>query len=286
MSAALTVLATGPATTIQDRGRPGLAHIGVGGSGAVDRASLAMANRLVGNDEHAAGLEVLLGGLAVVLSTGRYVAVTGAAGPVHLDDRPVRQPAQFFVPPGSVLSLGPPVAGLRTYVAVAGGLDVAPVLGSTSHDTLSGLGPEPLAAGTVLALGEPGPVPAVAVELAHSKLPATHADVRIRWGPRDHLFDPADRTRLVRTGWVVTDRSDRVGVRLAGPPLRIGSVMLPSEGMVRGAIQVPPAGEPIVFLADHPPTGGYPVIGVVTEADLGIVGQARPGTRLMFRPIR
>jgi biotin-dependent carboxylase-like uncharacterized protein len=283
---ALTVHTAGFATTVQDLGRPGFAHLGVSPSGPADPRSFTLANRLVGNPEGAPALEVTLGGLEFALSVDRYVAVTGAPVPVTVDDGLAADPTRLHIRAGSVVRLGRPAEGLRTYVAVAGGIAVPGVLGSASRDTLSGLGPEPVRDGTVLDLGEPGNVPDVPIELAFSRVPYGTAPVGIRWGPRDALFGADDRRRLVRTDWQVTDRLDRVGVRLYGPPLGIGAVHLPSEGMVRGAIQVPPSGEPIVFLADHPATGGYPVIAVVTESDLGLVAQARPGTRIRFTPGR
>jgi len=282
----LGVRTAGIATTVQDLGRPGYAHLGVSPSGPADARSFTLANRLVGNPEGAAALEITLGGLEFELSTDRYVAVTGAPVPVTVDGVPVAEPTRLYVHAGTVVRLGRPAGGLRTYLAVAGGIATPGVLGSASRDTLSGLGPEPVRDGTVLDLGEPGAVPDVPLELAFSRIPYGAAAVGIRWGPRDALFDAADRRLLSGTDWQVTDRLDRVGVRLSGRPLGIGRVHLPSEGMVRGAIQVPPSGEPIVFLADHPATGGYPVIAVVTEPDLSLVAQATPGTRIRFVPVK
>jgi biotin-dependent carboxylase-like uncharacterized protein len=281
----LCVRTGGMATTVQDLGRTGFAHLGVSPSGPADVHGFTLANRLVGNPEGAAALEVTLGGLEFALSTDRYVAVTGAPVPVTLDGVLAVEPTRLYVRAGSVVRLGRPAGGLRTYLAVAGGLAVPGVLGSASRDTLSGLGPAPVRDGAVLDLGEPGVAPDLPIELAFSRVPYGSAVVGIRWGPRDALFDAADRALLLRTDWQVTDRLDRVGVRLCGRPLGIGAVHLPSEGMVRGAIQIPPSGEPIVFLADHPATGGYPVIAVVTESDLGLVAQATPGTRIRFIPV-
>jgi biotin-dependent carboxylase-like uncharacterized protein len=281
---ALTVRTAGIATTVQDLGRTGFAHLGVSPSGPADARSFTLANRLVGNPEGAAALEITLGGLEFALSADRYVAVTGAPVPVAVDGVPAADPTRFYVRAGSVVRLGHPAGGLRTYLAVAGGMAVPGVLGSASRDTLGGIGPAPVRDGAVLDLGEPGVVPDLPLELAFSRVPYGTAVVGIRWGPRDALFDAADRSLLLRTDWQVTDRLDRVGVRLRGQQLGIGAVQLPSEGMVRGAIQIPPSGEPIVFLADHPATGGYPVIAVVTEPDLGLVAQATPGTRIRFIP--
>jgi biotin-dependent carboxylase-like uncharacterized protein len=281
----LTVVEAGVAASVQDLGRPGLAHLGVPASGPADRRSFGLANRLVGNPENTPALEVTLGGLAVTVSATRYVAVTGAPAPVTVDGVPTDGAPRLRLRAGSVLAIGRPWAGCRTYLAVSGGIEAERVLGSASRDCLTGLGPDPVRAGAEYGLGPARPVPGVPLELAFSVVPSGGpVTVRFRWGPRDDLFGDADRHRLTTASWRVSAQCDRVGARLTGPPLAIGSVDLASEGMVRGAIQVPPSGEPIVFLADHPVTGGYPVIGVVTDADLDLVGQSLPGDGLRLAP--
>ncbi|PKW16053.1 biotin-dependent carboxyltransferase family protein [Saccharopolyspora spinosa] len=281
----LSVISPGPLTTVQDQGRTGYAHLGVSPSGAADRASFALANRLVGNFPGTPALECTFGGLSIRLDAARVVALTGAPVPALVNGRPVADPTRFRLTAGDVLSLGRPSVGLRTYLAISGGLLVEPVLGGAGHDVLAGHGPHPLRAGDEFAIGVANPCPQVPVELAISRLPQATTIVRFRWGPRHELFDRSDRQRLTTTWWRVSADSNRVGVRLQGDPLRIGNIHLPSEGMVRGAIQVPPSGEPIVFLADHPVTGGYPVIGAVIERDLDLVAQAPPGIGLRFQPI-
>lgn len=284
--AVLTVVQAGPAASVQDLGRPGMAHLGVPASGPADRRSFRLANRLAGNPEDTPALEVTLGGLAITLSTTRHVAVTGAPAPLTVDGVPVDGAPRLWLRAGSVLAIGRPWAGCRTYLAVSGGIEAERVLGSASRDSLTGLGPDPVRAGAEYGLGPVRPVPAIPLELAFSVVPCGGpATVRFRWGPRHELFDAADRHRLTTTPWRVSAQCDRVGARLTGPPLAIGSVDLPSEGTVRGAIQVPPSGEPIVFLADHPVTGGYPVIGVVTDADIDLVGQTLPGDALRLAPV-
>jgi biotin-dependent carboxylase-like uncharacterized protein len=275
----------GPRTTIQDLGRPGYAHLGVTGSGAADRSSLRLANRLVGNPEGAAALENTLGGLTFELTTDHHVAITGAPVSVRVDGTAVIEPARLYLLAGQRVQLGRPGPGLHTYLAVAGGgLDVAAVLGSASRDCLAGIGPDPVRPGQIIGLRSQRPVaiPILPLELIAHRIPTGHCDVSFRWGPRDALFSPADRGRFTSTDWLVTSQSDRVGARLSGPPLAIGEVHLPSEGMATGAIQIPPSGTPIVFLADHPVTGGYPVIGVVTEQDIDLLAQAAPGTAVRF----
>lgn len=273
----LTVLAPGPLTTVQDLGRPGRAAEGIGRSGACDRASAGLANRLVGNPVGAAVLEVTAGGLVVRADAGVWVALTGA----RCTGTPYAAPT--WVPAGSTLRLGAPVSGLRSYLAVRGGVAVDPVLGSRSTDLLSGLGPAPLAAGDVLPVGTADPWPGV--DAAPVAEPAAgELVVAVRPGPRaDWFADDVHRT-LVTTSWSVTGDSNRVGLRLAGPELaRQRDGELASEGMVRGALQVPPSGQPVLFLADHPVTGGYPVIGYVADADVDRCAQLAPGQTVRFR---
>jgi biotin-dependent carboxylase-like uncharacterized protein len=279
----LTVLAPGPLATIQDLGRVGWAAIGVTRSGAADRASAALANRLVGNAPAAAVIEATAGGLRIRAEVGVLVAVTGALAAVHVNDAPMPMNGPVRVPPGGVLTLGRPAIGLRTYLAVRGGIDVVPVLGSRSTDTLSGLGPAPLGAGDRLAVGAAsGDEPFV--DVAPVAAPAPAPVLRVLPGPRRDLLAPDAWPTLLRARWTVSSDSDRVGVRLTGPALlRADETELPSEGLVPGAIQVSPDGAPVLFLADHPVTGGYPVLAVVVTADLPVAAQLRPGDEARFR---
>jgi biotin-dependent carboxylase-like uncharacterized protein len=285
MSRALEVVAVGALALVEDLGRPGHGASGVGRSGAADRAALTLANRLVANDEGAAAVEVVFGGLAVRATSLLTVALAGAAAPATVDGMPVGHHAVVDLRPGQVLRLGMPPTGLRTYLAVRGGIDVAPVLGSRSTDTLSGLGPAPLQTGDELPVGpEPAELPLIDVAPVCSP-PGDTVVLHAVLGPRaDFVADPAE---LTRTTWTGSSRSDRVGMRLEGGRLRrADDAEVPSEGMVRGAIQVPPGGEPVVFLADHPVTGGYPVLAVVASADLSPAAQLRPGDTVAFRPVR
>ncbi len=280
MSRALEVIAPGPLTLIEDLGRPGLAHLGVGPSGAADRTAYLLGNRLVGNPAGHAALEVTYGGLHVRARGALTVCVTGATAPITLDSRPADPGTPLRVPDGADLVLGMPSRGLRSYLAVRGGIAVAPVLGSRSTDTLAEIGTRPLSAGDVLPIGPPP------VELPH----IDHAPARpwpqdalvVLPGPRRDWF--ADPNALRTTSWVVGSASDRRGVRLTGAALaRVPSrrhTELASEGMVRGAIQVPPNGQPVILLADHPVTGGYPVLGVLTEESADRAAQLVPGSTL------
>lgn len=283
----LEILATGPMTTVQDIGRRGHAALGVGRSGAADPRSHALANRLVANPVGAATLEVTLGGLRVRARGPVTVAVTGAPTPVRVDGRGAALDEVLHLADGAELSLGTPARGLRTYLAVRGGVDVPPVLGSRSTDVLAGLGPALPGPGDLLPVG---PAPVALPNLDHAPTAPVGADevtLRVRFGPRDDWFTEDAHRALLSSPYEVTSRSDRVGARLSGPALeRAREGELPSEGMVPGSLQIPPDGEPVLFLADHPVTGGYPVIAVVCSDDLPDAAQARPGTRIRFVPWR
>jgi KipI family sensor histidine kinase inhibitor len=280
----IEVLHCGPLGTVQDTGRAGYASLGVGTSGAADPASAALANRLVGNVPEAAVLELSFGATLVFRRSARVV-VTGAWCDVTRDGRGEGMNAPFDVRAGQELVVGPASVGLRAYVAVRGGIAVRETLGSRSTDVLSGLGPPALSPGTVLPIGDACDGPPPAVDVAPVAAPSTgELVVRVVPGPRADWFTAEAVTTLFTEPYTVTADSNRVGVRLDGPALaRARDGELPSEGMVTGAIQVPPGGTPIVFLADHPVTGGYPVIGVVLAADLPVLAQARPGQVVRFR---
>jgi biotin-dependent carboxylase-like uncharacterized protein len=279
MTSAGTVLATGPLTTVQDEGRPGLAALGVGRSGACDRRSYRLANRLVGNEAGAAVLEVTFGGLALRAEGDLLVVTTGArcAGSF-----PHNAPA--YLPAGAELRLGPPAAGLRTYVAIRGGVAVEPVLGSRATDILAGLGPPVISAGDVLPVGTaPLPVPGVDVAPV-AETEDGELTVQVLPGPRLDWFTAPTWTTLTGQPYSVTNDSNRIGLRLDGAQLeRSEQGELPSEGMVRGALQIPPSGRPVLFLADHPVTGGYPVLGYVRDAEVDRCAQLVPGQRVRFR---
>jgi biotin-dependent carboxylase-like uncharacterized protein len=269
----IEIVAPGPLATVQDLGRPGYAALGVAHSGAFDRMALRLGNRLIGNADDAAAIEVTLGGLAVRLLAPATIAFTGAVCTGAPD-----WGAAVSLPAGASFRLAAPATGLRSYLAVRGGIEVPRVLGSRSTDTLSGIGPAPLQAGDRLPIGTSADqfVGATAAE------PARRMSLPVRFGPRDDWFTPAARTALLDATWMVRPECDRVGVRLDGPVLaRSRTDELPSEPTLPGAVQVPPDGRPIVFGPDAPVTGGYPVIAVVT--DLGPAAQLRPGDSVRFR---
>ncbi len=287
---ALEVLRTGPLSVFQDLGRVGLADVGVGRSGAADRSSYLAANRLVGNDDNAAAVECVLGGLSLRAIVDVRVAVTGAAAPITVDGEAARFGVPVNLAAGQMIKLGTPKSGLRTYLSVYGGFDPPRVLGSCSTDTLSGLGPKPLRRGDLLrvgtASGSTNEMPAVESRVPDSGV----VTLRAVLGPRDDWFTSA--ADLAVGEWVVSPNSNRVGLRLDRPqgeslqeaPLlrRKDSRELPSEGLALGSVQVPPSGQPVLFLADHPVTGGYPVIAVVPQDDVDLAAQIRPGQRVRF----
>ncbi|MDH6136480.1 biotin-dependent carboxylase-like uncharacterized protein [Kitasatospora sp. MAA4] len=284
---ALIVLRPGPLTTVQDLGRRGVAHLGVPRAGALDAAAHRAANRLVGNPGEAATLETTLGGVALRALVGPLlVAVTGAPAAVTVAGQPAAWGAAVLLPAGAVLEVGPAQSGVRGYLAVRGGIAVPPVLGSRSADLLSGLGPAPLRSGDRLPVGAapgPGPLP----ELVPLPAPPSELVLRLRLGPRADWFAPDVPVALAAARYRVAAASNRVALRTEGPALaRSRRGELESEGMVLGAVQVPPDGQPVVFLADHPTTGGYPVLGVVPAADLDAAAQARPGTPVRFTVVR
>ncbi|MFG1716213.1 biotin-dependent carboxyltransferase family protein [Micromonospora sp. NPDC049203] len=283
----IEVLRAGALTTVQDQGRPGWAHLGVPRSGALDPAALRLANRLAGNDERAAGLEITMTGCVLRFTRAVAVALTGAPADVTVEwragdtqPRPGDVGRALSLPAGAVLRVGPARAGVRTWLAVSGGIAVEPVLGSRATDTLSGLGPPPLRDGDRLPLGTPAGPPAP-VDLAVTGPVPDELRLAVRPGPRQDWFTPEALDLLCRAAYTMSPDSNRVGARLAGAALpRAAAGELPSEGLVLGAVQVPPDGRPLVFLADHPTTGGYPVIGVVD--DVTALAQARPGTTVTF----
>jgi biotin-dependent carboxylase-like uncharacterized protein len=282
----IEVISPGALTTVQDLGRPGWAHIGVPRSGAADRPALRIANRLVGNEEGAPGLETTLTGPRLRIDGPSVVALTGAPVDATVGERPVPMHQSFALEPGDVLHVGTARAGLRTYVAFRGGIDVPLALGSAATDVLTGLGPARLTPGGVLRVGTawggrtsgtpalpPPPLPEL------PRIP----HLRTLLGPRNEWFTDESIKRLAAEPFTVNHASNRIGLRLDGPRLdRARPDELLSEGLVPGAIQVPPEGHPILLLADHPTTGGYPVIAVVVSDDQPIVAQLRPGQQLRF----
>lgn len=274
-------------TTVQDLGRPGFAHLGVPASGAADLFSASLANALVGNSDDAAVLETTLVGPTLRFEHDTVIALAGAPAKTDIDGAAVAPGRAISIRAGQLLRIGRAVIGLRTYLAVSGGFGLPQVLGSRSTDTLSGLGPAALAAGDVLTLAQE-PVQCVGRAATASVLESVlpRRAVRVVFGPDAEWFADSARNALCSSAFSVSARSDRIGVRLDGTSIeRAATAEAPTAGMVRGAIQVPPDAAPIVLLADHAVTGGYPVIAVAATADLPMIAQCRPGDRVSFAAV-
>lgn len=295
-SSGLRVLSPGIQSLIEDLGRQGHSALGVSAAGALDRASLRRANRLVGNSPSAAAIETVSGGLKVQAVGDQVLAVAGAPSdlsvltPSDADSgeaeqrRTVPVAAPFALLDGEILTIGVPEAGFRSYLAVRGGVASEPVLGSRSTDTMSGIGPPPLAAGQLLPVGSETESGVVGSPELQPDYPRGVTVLDIVPGPRADWFDQAALDSLCGQDWTVTPESNRVGMRLQGTPLqRSRTGELPSEGTVAGAIQMPLEGLPVLFLADHPITGGYPVIGVVVDHQLDLAAQVPIGGTIRFR---
>ncbi|MDR6988632.1 KipI family sensor histidine kinase inhibitor [Paenarthrobacter nitroguajacolicus] len=297
----LRILTPGAQSLIQDLGRRGYGPLGVSAAGALDRASLRRANRLVGNAASAAAIESVNGGLTVEAIGDQVMAVAGAPTTLTIESpswvesgdgdaqpgaqRTVPMAAPFALLDGEVLTVGAPESGFRNYVAIRGGVDALEVLGSRSADTMSGIGPAPLTIGQALPVGEATASTAVGSPELQPDFPGQGVTVLdVVPGPRADWFDAEALESLCSQEWLVTPQSNRVGMRLDGTPLqRTREGELPSEGTMAGALQIPPAGLPVLFLADHPITGGYPVIGVVREEHLDLAAQVPIGGRIRFR---
>ncbi len=292
--ACVTILRTERPLMLEDEGRPGQASQGVSGSGALDRASFRAVNEVLGNAANAPALEIVFGGVELRADRPVTLAMTGAPCKLVLtgnDGRRTVLPTgrAFALDAGDILDIGAAGQGMVSYLGIRGGFACDLVMGSASRDVLAGIGPEPVVAGAALCVA-PGLARAVsAYTVPAAALPkkdeATTVDIVL--GPRDDWFTDAALQTLTTQEWRVTPEASRVGKRLSGPsPLeRIDAAELPSEPTVPGAIQVPHSGQPVVFLADHPVTGGYPVIAVVARYHLDLVAQIPPGASIRFHPV-
>jgi KipI family sensor histidine kinase inhibitor len=289
----LHVLATAFPILIQDAGRPGQAGQGISASGAMDLPSLRRANRRVGNPADAPALEITLGPARLTVDVPATLVLDGAAERAEIGAGDTRVPVDvrrpFALDPGEVLIVPPPPRGMRSYLAVRGGFTAPLLLGSAATDTLAGIGPEPLGPGARVAFAGARALTVDPFPAVRTGLPAAIETVTlpVMLGPRADWFPDAAVALLLDQDWEVTPQSSRVGIRLAGQPLlRHDTRELPSEGTERGAIQVPHSGQPVLFLADHPLTGGYPVIATVLPEALPLAGQIPPGARIRFSAAR
>jgi 5-oxoprolinase (ATP-hydrolysing) subunit C len=294
----ITVLKPGLQASVQDLGRPGLRHLGVGLSGAMDRLSLAVGNYVVGNPPDAAGLELTMPPARIRFESACAIALTGADCTAHLDEVPAGRGRRIPVRAGQTLDITAARAGIHAYVCVSGGIDVPPVLGSRSTDLQAGLGGldgRPLRPGDTLKICTMPAAPAQAKAAARSDpdqgaaahvavlLPEMKGVIRVMRGPEFDEFDVAARDALMQSLWTVTPQSNRMGYRLLGAALlRRTTRQLNSHAVFPGVIQVPDGGAPIVLMADAQATGGYPKIATVIAADLWRLAQVRPGNTIEF----
>ena len=291
---AIEVVQPGLLTTVQDLGRWGYQGYGVPVCGALDPVSLRIANILVGNHESLAGLEMTGVGPTLRFSEDAVVAVTGAELGPRIDSKPMPSWESLRVPGGSMLSFDGPLDGLRGYLAIAGGVDVPPVMGSRSTDIKSGFGG---LSGRALEPGDTLPVGPSSLpdNWSPSTLPASISrqptygqtfEIRAVLGPQDGMFTKTGVAVLLTSEYTVSTESDRTGCRLEGPP--VGHVRGPdivSDGNALGSIQVPGSGAPIVLLADRGTTGGYTKVATVISPDIGLLAQAMPGARIKFAAV-
>ena len=289
----IEIVSLGLPPVFQDLGRAGQAGQGISVSGAADRASFKAANRIVGNPANTTALEITLGGISFRMRGQGVMALTGATAAISItgaDGRRISGPhhTAIALDDGDVVSLGTPEAGMRSYLALRGGFDIAPVLGSAATDTLAQIGPAAPVVGDVVAIRPAATGSLVATEEPSFAMPSATETVvlDVVMGPRTDWFTDAAVENFLSQEWSVTPQSSRVGIRLSGDALeRSNTGELPSEATVRGALQVPASGQPVLFLADHPLTGGYPVIANVAGHHLDLAGQIPVGAKIRFNAV-
>jgi len=289
MAGAVLVHEPGPLTTVQDAGRAGYLRVGIPGSGPVDDGAFLLANRLVGNADRAAGLECTLIGPRLQFDDERQVAVTGAEMPVTVNGAEAPRWTSFRVKAGDVLKLGPARSGVRAYVAISGGIDTPPALGSRAtyvRGRLGGVEGRALRKADRLPLGPPAGGPLARVRPDRIPDYAAEPEVRVVLGPQDDRFTAAGIAAFLEGPYEMLPQSDRMGARLRGPRIEHarGHDII-SDGVPLGGIQVVGDGQPIVLLVDRQSTGGYTKIATVCSFELGRVGQVKPGQRLRFRRV-
>lgn len=280
----LNVISTPLPLLFQDEGRRGQSDLGLSTSGAMDVNAMHRANRAVGNYTHKAVLEITLGPVHFKADQAMVLALTGA-GEAHINGTVIAKGQAFAVDAGDTIIIEPPTSGMRSYLAARGGFKVAPILHSASYDTLAHIGPEPIITGDVIALAY-DKAEAVGYAEEQPGLPKAGdtVEIPVTLGPRTDWFCQETIERFLQQKWLVTAQSSRVGIRLSGdePLLRQDKRELPSEGTAKGAIQIPHSGQPVIFLADHPLTGGYPVIATVCPQTLDLTGQIPAGAFIRF----
>jgi biotin-dependent carboxylase-like uncharacterized protein len=272
--------------TLQDQGRIGYANIAVPTSGAFDQSAHQLANRLVGNFPNACAIESLRGSFQFSTDTDLVIAVTGASASVQVNGREHEMSRAIYVSADSTVAIRPGNQGLRTYIAIRGSISGDSVMGSYSYDELSQIGTPPLKAGDQLTISNQ-----VAESISGEYFPnfavSGQAEIELEAMPAPRWSGFSNGQTLFEAEYQVTESSNRVGMRLTGPELVWNSTTrLASEGVIIGAIQIPVDGMPLIFGPDHPTTGGYPVIAVVSRRSLNVLAQTAPGTKVRFRRSR
>jgi biotin-dependent carboxylase-like uncharacterized protein len=285
----IRILEPGPQTTVQDLGRTGQMRYGIPPSGPMDRFAFVVANRLVGNADGVAALECTLVGPRLEVDAPGAVAVTGADMPLTVNGAEVPRWATIALKAGDVVKLGPARAGVRSYLAFSGGLDVPLVLGSRStyvRGRLGGLDGRALRKGDTLHVLPFGAVRPRRVERRALPEYGSESAIRVVLGPQADRFTDAGIRTLLGSAYEVLPQSDRMGARLAGPRIEHarGHDII-SDGIALGSIQVPGDGQPIILLVDRQSTGGYTKVATVCSCDVGRIGQARPGQSLRFQAV-
>ncbi len=280
----LEIVTAPPQLLVEDLGRRGYSWMGVTPSGACDQASFRLANRLAGNPHHIPALEILYGPCQIVFHCSAIIAVTGAIQRLTIADRPCSFNYPHLVRRGETVSLEPPQFGLRSYLAIKGGLYVEPYLGSSSSDTLSGLGPAPLSEGDRVAIQETDLAAEIPFELAATNEISDHFELTGWWGPRSRQLTRRSISKLADKELIASKDASRIGIRLLGAELSPEPKLhVEPEGILRGFIQAPPSGELVLFLADHPTTGGYPVVGALDPRSTDLAAQIRPGDSVSLK---
>ena len=285
----MLVVRPGLLSLLQDRGRFGVHHIGLTNGGPLDQEAFAWANRLLGNDANACVIEVSFGGLQLQAQVDTYIAVTGADMPLQIDGVTQELWSTHKVNAGSKISLGFAQQGTRTYVAVAGGWQTPYSFGSRStvvREKIGGLSSGArLTDNDLLACAETTSLQRYTLTESYQPRYANHAELRVILGYQQALFSPSTQQLFFTSTYTLTDRADRMGMRLEGANVACGTSQMLSEGICHGAIQIPADGQPIVLLNDRQTIGGYPKIGAVISQDTARLTQLRPGDTVDFTPV-
>ncbi len=282
----IDVLKPGLLDLVMDLGRPGYASIGVPQGGAADALALRLANRLAGNPDQGAGLEMLVRGPTLCFPHGAHIALTGADMEAKVDGKSLRANHCCTLAPGARLEFGAARSGLRAYLAVRGGIDVPLVMGSRATFLPGGWGGwfgRALRAGDSLPVGAETTAVRLIKKTASSQTFTEQPTLRVMAGPQIAGFSDGALSGFLSRPYVVLAQSNRMGLRLGGPRLIYEAGELPAQGVLPGAVQVPPDGQPVILGWDGPVTGGYPVVAGVIAADMHLLAQARPGNQLLFR---